>query len=150
MPRSMLQGCRLDASSLIASKHSEWHSKSWRRKERDRRRAILQAQFRSLKVKRFLWPQTPCDDNDVAEATGQGDVVVDEAYVGVTGDVVVDAQQNSVPAAVLGINDDETRVEPEASSADAAPSCYTGSKLSETVCAKWRETHSTVKMAAST
>ena len=54
VPRSKFQEC-----SPIASKHSGWHSKSWHRRERDRRRAILQAQFRSLEIKLFLWPQTP-------------------------------------------------------------------------------------------
>ena len=43
------------------------------------------------------------------------------------GGVMVDAQRISVPAAVPGINEGETNVGPE------APSCYTGSKLLETV-----------------
>ena len=46
-------------------------SKSWRRRERDRRRAILQAQFRSLEIRRLLWTLTPHDD--VAGAPGQGE-----------------------------------------------------------------------------
>ena len=77
--------------------------------------------------------QTSCDDNRVAGALGQGEVVVEEAIAGVAGDVVVDAQRTSVPAAVSETNDDETYAEPEASSAGAAPYCYTGSELSETV-----------------
>ena len=31
--------------------------------------------------KRLLWPQTPCDDNDVIGAPGQGEVVVDAPLV---------------------------------------------------------------------
>ena len=63
--------------------------------------------------------QTPCDDNGVAGAPGQGDVVVDEPHAGVTSDVVVDAY--------------ETNDELEASSTGAAPSCYSGSRLREAV-----------------
>ena len=60
--------------------------------------------------------------------------MVDEADAGVTGDVVVDAQRSSFSLAPMsGTNEDESNVELEASSAGAASSGCTGSKLSETV-----------------
>ena len=73
--------------------------RSRRRRERDWRRAILQAQVQSHVLKRLLWHR-PRDV--VAGATGQGDV-------------------------------HGTMIELEVSPASAAPSCCTGSKLSETV-----------------
>ena len=51
-------------------------SKSWRRRERYRRRVRLQAQFRSLEIKRLIWTLTPCDD--VAGEPGQGVMVASE------------------------------------------------------------------------
>ena len=51
-------------------------SKSWRRRERYRRKVIFQAQFRSLEIKPLIWTLTPRDD--VAGVPGQRLMVASE------------------------------------------------------------------------
>ena len=95
---------------------------SRRRRERDRRCAILQAQAQSSVLKRLLWHR-PRDDVD--EATGQR--VADEKIVGQEA-----SSASAAPSCYIGPKSSET-VKLKGHTFDAALSSCTRSKLKETV-----------------